>query len=134
MYLTKKLTKREIQKGFISLSNKLLGTFYPLFSKEQILNAQNSRIENPQTFHFNLPDSPQIKKLRLRIQGGIVVELALNNIMQRMDLIVDDALIIEKINEDEYSITAVKASDLSNYGKLNFDDKNYYLSNQNPLN
>ncbi len=44
MKLIKKLTQNEIRTGFISLSQNLLGDFYPMYTREDIENAPDRKI------------------------------------------------------------------------------------------
>ena len=82
MKLIIKLTQREIDKGYISISKDLLGNFYQLYSKLDIENAEDQKISINQTFNnIEFDTTPFIKRLVLRIKGGIVVELILNNIL-----------------------------------------------------
>ncbi len=127
MKLIKKLSANEIRTGFISLSQNLLGTFYPSYTLADIENAPNSKIRIDQTFHVpQLGEGIFNKRLELRIQGrtgGIVVELILNNIMQRLNLVDSDLLIIEQIGENEYQLDYIRGTDHANYGPM-FDSLN----------
>ena len=122
MKLIKKLTNREISKGFISLSRNLLGDFYPMYMREDIENAPDRRIRIAQTFHVpHLAEGIFNKRLELRIHatsGTTVVELILNNIMQRLNLIDADLLIIEQIGENDYQLDYVRATDNVNYDPI----------------
>ncbi len=44
MRLILKLTQREIEKGFISISQNLLGNLYPPITRLDIENAENQKI------------------------------------------------------------------------------------------
>lgn len=127
MKLIKKLSANEIRTGFISLSQNLLGTFYPNYTLADIENAPNRKIRIDQTFHLpQLGEGIFNKRLELRIQGrtrGIVVELILNNIMQRLNLVDSDLLIIEEIGENEYQLNYIRETDHVNYGPM-FDSLN----------
>ncbi|MFM2441476.1 MAG: hypothetical protein RL449_117 [Bacteroidota bacterium] len=127
MKLIKKLSANEIRTGFISLSKNLLGTFYPNFTLADIENAPNHKIRIDQTFHVpQLGEEIFNKRLELRIQsrtGGIVVELILNNIMQRLNLLDTDLLIIEQIEVNDYQLAYIRETDHVNYGRV-FDSLN----------
>lgn len=122
MKLIKKLTQNEIRTGYISLSQDLLGDFYPMYTREDIENAPDRKIRIAQTFHVpQLVEGIFNKRLELRIQstsGTIVVELILNNIMQRLNLIDADLLIIEQIGENDYQLDYIQGTDNVNYGPI----------------
>lgn len=119
MKLIKKLSANEIRTGFISLSQNLLGTFYPNYTLADIENAPNRKIRIDQTFHVpQLAEGIFNKRLELRIQGrtgGVVVELILNNIMQRLNLSDGDLLLIEQIDEYEYYLDYIIKADVLRY-------------------
>jgi hypothetical protein len=54
---------------------------------------------------LNLTLRPFIKRLDLRIKGGIVIELILNNILQKLNLGNEDLLVIDKIVENEFNLS-----------------------------
>lgn len=117
MKLIIKLTQREIDKGYISISKDLLGNFYPLYSKLDIENAEDQKISINQTFNnIEFDTTPFIKRLVLRIKdGSIVVELILNNILQRLNLHNEDLLVIDKIAENDFNLSYIKANELEQY-------------------
>ena len=131
MKLIIKLTQREIDKGYISISKDLLGNFYPLYTKMDIENAKDQKISITQTFHnIEFDPTPFIKRLGLRIKGGIVVELIMNNILQRLNLNNEDLLIIDKIAENDFNLSYIKSNDLVQYHHhVNLlNGRKYYIS------
>jgi hypothetical protein len=83
------------------------------------LNLQfhlSSLIDLPKHFTMlNLTLRPFIKRLVLRIKGGIVIELILNNILQKLNLGNEDLLVIDKIVENEFNLSYIKSNDLEQY-------------------
>lgn len=132
MKLIIKLTQREIDKGYISISKDLLGNFYPLYSKLDIENAEDQKISINQTFNnIEFDTTPFIKRLVLRIKdGSIVVELILNNILQRLNLHNEDLLVIDKIAENDFNLSYIKANELEQYHyHVNLlNGRKYYIS------
>lgn len=130
MTLIKKLTNREINKGFISLSKDLLGSFYPIYTRTDIENTPNNKIRIDQLFHIpQLSNEVYNKRLEVRIKGGIVVELILNNIMQQLNLTGGDILLIEKITENEFNLNFIRETNFDDYTPLNerLNGKSFFI-------